>query len=197
MNLEAIIARLGGIRGIGGGNLMPMDEAEILRIEQELGVRLPEAYRQFLLTYGGCEFAGASPDNPFIVFRPLTPLHPRFKSGYGPFDAFYGKERERRDKRRDLYSLRQCIHFYKGLMPETIIPIGDDGIAGQICLGIKGKERGKVYYWDRENAPLDEEDYLEEYGRPRPPEALFENVYLIAESFEDFLQRLEIDTIEE
>jgi SMI1 / KNR4 family (SUKH-1) len=77
-------------------------------------------------------------------------------------------------------------------MPETIIPIGDDGIAGQICLGIKGAEAGKVYYWDQQNEPLDEEDYLEDYGEPRPPEAMFQNVHLIAESFEDFLRRLEV-----
>ena len=42
------------------------------------------------------------------------------------------------------------------------------------------------------NQLLDEEEYLEDYGVPRPPEAMFQNVHLIAESFEDFLNRLEV-----
>jgi hypothetical protein len=75
-------------------------------------------------------------------------------------------------------------------MPDTMIPIADDGGGNQICLGIKGKERGKVYYWDHHNE-WDEQDYLEDYGEPMPPEVKFQNVYLIAKSFEDFIQRLE------
>jgi hypothetical protein len=51
---------------------------------------------------------------------------------------------------------------------------------------------GKVFYWDGENDPLSEEDYLKEYGKPRPPESIFQNVHLVAESFGDFLRRLEV-----
>src|SRR5260370_1929977 len=104
------------------------------------------------------------------------------------FDAFYGAERVAHDG----YSLRVRTHFFARRMPETIIPIGDDGGAGQICLGIKGHEAGKIYYWDQANEPLDEEHYLEGYGEPRPPKAMFQNVHPIAESFEDFLRRLEV-----
>jgi hypothetical protein len=188
MDMHAIFARLGGIKGAGGNNLTPMTDAEIIAFEKEVGARLPETYRQFLASYGASTFNGASPDNPYILFRPLKQLPSHFKSGKGLFDAFYGAERDPHDG----YSLRVRTRFFLGRMPGSIIPIGDDGGAGQICLGIKGSEAGKVYYWDQQNEPQDEEDYFEDYGEPRPPEAMFQNVHLIAESFEDFLRRLEV-----
>jgi hypothetical protein len=187
--MQELFARLGGIGPVGGGEFMPMTDDEIAAIEEQLGVRLPEAYRKFLATYGASAFRGASPDNPYIVFRSLTPLPSHItKTEKALFDAFYGRERHE----HDTYSLRERTRVFSGRMPESIIPIGDDGGAGLICLGVKGAEAGKVYYWDQQNEPLDEEDYLEDYGEPRPPEAMFQNVHLIAESFEDFLQRLEV-----
>lgn len=187
--MQALFARLGGIRAIGGGDIMPMAEAQIATLEDELGVRFPMAYRTFLATYGASTFNGVSPDNPYIIFRTLKPLpHHITKTDKALFNAFYGAERDANDG----YSLRVRTRFFAGRMPDSIIPIGDDGGAGQICLGIKGDEAGKVYYWDQQNEPLDEEDYLEDYGESRPPEAMFQNVHLIAESFEDFLRRLEV-----
>lgn len=189
MNLEALFARLGGIRGVAGDKLTPVNEGELVAYEKQLGTRLPEAYRRFLATYGASEFNGASPDNPYIMFRPLEPLPPHIsQSGRGVLDAFFGGARDEHDS----FNLGVRTRFFAGRMPESLIPIGHDGGAGQICLGVKGAEAGKVYYWDEQNEPLDEEDYLADYGVPRPPEALFRNVHLIANSFEDFLERLEV-----
>ncbi|MEW4452008.1 SMI1/KNR4 family protein [Bremerella sp. JC817] len=182
-------SRLGGIKGIEGDELTPATHSEITDVEKQIGVCLPKAYRQFLLTCGASTFNGASPDNPHIVFCSKNPLPSHIsETSKGLFDAFYGGKRDESDP----YSLQVRIQCFTGRMPESIIPIGDDGGAGQICLGIKGNEAGKVYYWDQANEPLDEEDYLEDYGVPRPPEAMFQNVYEIADSFGDFLQRLEI-----
>ena len=188
MDMTALFLRLGGIEPVATAEFNPVSEAELIAIEAGVGVRLPESYRKFLKTFGASKFTGASPDNPFIVFRPLKPLPPHFKSGTGPFDLFYGAARDEHDG----HSLRVRIRYFSGRIPESVIPIGDDGIAGQICLGIKAAEVGKVYYWDQQNEPQDEEDYLEDYGVPRPREAIFKNVHLIAESFEDFLQRLDV-----
>jgi len=165
-----------------------MTEAEISAFEEQISARLPKAYRRFLATYGASTLNGESADNPYIMFRTLTPLPPHIsKSGKALFDAFYGREEDE----RDAYSLVVRRRYFLGRMPESIIPIGDDGGAGQICLGIKGAQAGKIFYWDQQNEPLDEAAYLEDYEEPRPPEAMFQNVYMIAESFEDFLQRLE------
>ena len=188
MNFQEIFAKLGGITGVGGDKLNPMSESEITAFEEELGVRLPKAYRTFLADYGASTFNGTSPENPYILFRPVEPLPPQFRSGKGMVDALYGGERGPHDG----YSVRVRTRFFAGRMPESIIPIGDDGLAGQICLGIKGAEAGKVYYWDQQNEPQDEDGYFDDHGKPRPPEVMFQNVHLIAESFEDFLRRLDV-----
>ena len=59
-------------------------------------------------------------------------------------------------------------------MPESLIPLGDDGRGNQICLGVSGDETGKVFYWDHNNE-WDEEDYFADYGEPMPEEVRFQN----------------------
>src|SRR5262249_20324017 len=122
MDMPALIARLGGLRPLGGSVLMPMTEAEIVAFEKQLGVRLPEAYRVLLGSYGASAFNGASPDHSLIVFRPIKPFPSHFKSGKGPFAVFFGKDRHE----HDTYGLRECFKVFSGRMPESIIPIGDD-----------------------------------------------------------------------
>src|SRR5258708_2995092 len=112
--MQALFARLGGINGIGGDKLNPMGEAEIAAFEEQLAVRLPETFREFLASYGASTFNGASPDNPYILFLPLKPLPPQFKSGKGLFHAFYGAERDAHDG----FSLRVRTRFFAGRMPE-------------------------------------------------------------------------------
>lgn len=84
------------------------------------------------------------------------------------------------------------MRYFSGRIPATLLPIADDGQVDQICPGVGGREAGKVYFWDLQNEPLTEEEHLEDYGKPMPPEVKFRNVYFVAESFEDFLKRLEI-----
>lgn len=187
MEMQELFDRLGGIEPVDGDEFAPVSESEIGAIEGDLGVRLPEPYRTFLATYGASMFGGASPDNPYVEFRPLEPLPPQFQGGNGLLASFYGAEREE----DDMLGLGARIRYYSGRMPESIIPIGDSW-GSQICLGIKGDEAGKVYFWDEQNEPQDEKEYLEDFGEPRPPEVTFQNVHLIADSFEDFLRRLEV-----
>jgi len=155
------------------GGIVPyeaMSQEELLAIKRDLGISLPDDYRAFLQEYGAAEFGE------LVQFRPI-------EGEAGPLSHFYGSMTGNQ-------SLAKHIKTYTGRMPETMIPIADDGGGNQICLGIKGKEQGKVYYWDHHHE-WDEEDYLEEHGKPMPPEVKFQNVHLIAESFEDFIQRLE------
>jgi hypothetical protein len=121
--MQALFARLGGIEPVDGDRFTPMTEVAIAAFEREVGARLPETYRRFLATYGASMFNGAPPDNPYILFRPLESLPPQFRSGKGLFDAFYGAERNAQDG----YSVRVRTRFFRGRMPESIIPIGDDG----------------------------------------------------------------------
>jgi SMI1-KNR4 cell-wall len=183
--IENQFHRLGEVVPIGS-TFLPVTEEELTSIETVLGNVLPEDYREFLQTFGAASFGElveirltrSSP-----LFAPDVKNVPLFEKA--PLSHFYGAMDGNQ-------SLAKRITTYRDRIPETMIPIADDGGGHQICLGINGKEQGKVYYWDHGNEPLDEDDYLEEYGEPRTPEAIFQNVYMIAESFEDFLRRLEV-----
>jgi hypothetical protein len=185
--LLRIFDDLGGIEPVDGDVFTPVSELEIVAIENDMGVRLPEVYRTFLMTYGASMFGGTSPDNPHIEFRPLNPLPSQFEGGNGLLAFFYGAERHD----DDMLGLRTRIRYYSGRMPENIIPIADSW-GSQICLGIKGAEAEMVYFWDEQHEPQDEASYFQDFGEPRPPGTIFQNVHLIANSFEDLLRQLKV-----
>lgn len=187
MDLQEVAERLGGILGIGGGELAPMTTEEIRTLEKELGCRFPEEYQKFLATYGASRFNGESPDNPYVVFHSLTPLPPHFEGDIGMLDALYGGQSDENDP----YSIQVRMRYFAGRIPESMIPIGDDGGTGQICLGISGDRAGKIFYWDQLNEPQDDSFTASGSGTKKRPQPGFANVNQIAESFEDFLQRLD------
>jgi hypothetical protein len=181
--IEDQFPRLGGILTFAP----PMTEEELAAIESSLGERLPEDFRDFVRSYGDAMFGAETWFRPVqslsISPSPFKDMPSRVLEG-GAFSYFYGSSAGKQ-------SLAESIALYRGRMPDTIIPIGDEGGGNQICLGIKGSERGKVYYWDHENT-WSERRYREYFRRPMPPEVKFQNLYLVAESFEDFIQRLEV-----
>ena len=157
--MQAKFQSLGGIQPVMGSDFMPMSEAEISKLEKQLGVSLPGSYRNFLLQYGASAF-GESVD-----FRPMESLPPHVSSdGKGHFAFFYGPKKK---VYGDTYSLAAKIRVFSKRMPESMIPIGGDGAGDQICLGIRDPDAGRVYYWDHQN-DWDEEDYEEEHGSPMP-----------------------------
>lgn len=178
-----IFASIGGIKPIDGDDFAPVSQEEIESIEAKLENQLPSDYRHFLTTYG------SSILNELVEFSPIMRLPPSISTtGNGHVAIFYGT----RSNIDDAYSLARRIEFFRGRLPLNLIPIADTGGGNQILLGIKGRELGEVFYWDQSNEQLDEEDYLEDFGVPRPDEAMFQNVHLIASSFSDFLSRLAI-----
>lgn len=192
MNFELISHRLGGVCPAGSDEFEPMDEVEIQSIERRIGADLPEIYRSLLLRLGAFTFHGRSENSPQICFRSITSL-PEYimQSGVADIDGFYGRTAE-----TGPVGLLEQFDYFEGRIPETMIPIADDGGAGEICLGVKGEDRGKVFYWDMRGEPLDEETYREDYGEPMPPEAKRTNVYLVANSFEEFLDQLVLSPLD-
>lgn len=176
--IEEKFESLDGIIPIGD-SLVPAADVELRALEEKLQVELPNDYREFLATYGASMFTE------YVDFQPVQDLpHPISSTGKGHISSFYGAA-------VDPYQpLIKAINTFRGRMPDTMIPIGDDS-GNKICLAVRGKKRGKLYYWDRSNEPPDEEEYLEDYGEPRPVDVMYQNVYQIAESFEDFVLRLE------
>lgn len=170
---------LGGLVPVGQA-FVPLSPSEVTSLEEKLGIALPVDYRSFLLSYGAAMFGEE------VEMEPISKLPEHISSdGKAPFSCFYGARCERHQ------SLEKKIDVFRYRMPTTMIPIAHDGGGNQICLGISGKERDRVYYWDREMEP-DESEYLEDTGKPMPVEEKMRNVHVIADSFRDFVQRLKI-----
>ena len=132
----------------------PLTSEEIGKIEEHLGTELPETYKTFLLEIGGGGLPG----------------FPKIQESHGEsqptIDRFFGAECE-----KDYWLLQNISdwNYHHPDLSQNVIPIGEDVLGNPTCLGIKGEERGKVYFYDG-NEP-----------------------YLVADSFEDFLNRLELN----
>lgn len=98
--------------------------------EQEIGVQLPEDYRRFLLTYNG----GEPVDGEFQV--------PGW--GFSVVHFFYGL-----GTGFDAYNLDWSRETFEDVFPDSITPIACDPGGCLVCLGVQGRSRGKVYFWDR------------------------------------------------
>jgi hypothetical protein len=177
-----IFAGLGGIRPITSHGHSVMTSAEIAKIEKFLTTALPSFYKKLLQEIGGFTFRKQA------SFSSLKKVPSTDEKGLEPFDVFYGAEKEGE------YSLWNNITLYQGRIPGRLIPIGDNMFGDQICLGIRGTEREKVYFWDHEDE-RDEQDYRDIHGQGKevPLKWLFGNVYLVANSLEDFLTQLTPD----
>jgi hypothetical protein len=75
--------------------------------------------------------------------------------------------------------LSKNIMLFIHRIPKELIPIGCDGCGNQICLGVAGERYNKVYFWDHEEEMDGEET-----------EPWYDNIYLIANSFEEFINKL-------
>lgn len=137
----------------------PTSREEIASFEARRKVSLPEEYKAFLLKSNG----GSPVPNVFQV--------PGFHYKDAVLDFFYGIH-----NREEIFQLDKACDVYAGRIPADLIPIADDPFGNVICLGWKGKRRGKIYFWDHENEG-DEQDYG--------------NVHLVASSLAEFLDTLQ------
>ena len=185
MNIDELAKRLGGICPAGGDEFRPVPEAELRSIEDKFGTRIPAAHRSLLRQFGAFAFRGRSENNPYVYFKSKTQL-PQYitANDFAFFDFFYGTTQQMGPS-----GLRQQINFFRERIPETMIPIACDGGAGEICLGIKGNDFCEVFYWDMANEPLDEETYFEDYGERMPDGVKQQNLYLVANSYDEFLDQ--------
>jgi len=134
-------------------------------IERVYGVDLPLDYKEFLLEYGGCFIK----DNRMYQPIEVTPVTP--EDGFDSIGGFYGVT-------NDAYDIESIIQTYKGILGSIVMPIADADGGDLICIGLKDKYRGKIYYWYHEGETTDED------GK--------EYYYLIANSFEEFILKFSL-----
>ncbi|UOQ55561.1 SMI1/KNR4 family protein [Hymenobacter cellulosivorans] len=187
MAIEDEIKRLGGLKPIED-QFYPLNKQEVELLEKEANGVLPPDYNQFLTTYGECIFLNS------VSFKPMK-QEPEYvhdeKLGIpnGSFSGssltmFYGK----RTKKSTL-TIIDTLKRYRERMPEGFVPFADDGLGNQLCISVGPDNYQKVYWWDHE-MEWDEEDYEDETGTPMPVSAKYQNVYLLANNFTDFFEKL-------
>lgn len=167
----------------------PVDKVSIESIEKKLGAKLPNTYREFLLTHNG-----GRPE-PCSFSRNVVVTH------------FYGVLPKAKN-----YDLLEENKVMRQWLPKGMIAIADDPFGNAICLTLKGKNRGKLYLWDHEGAPervdirakypgiiFDEDD--PDNSNPRAPVKDdwpgHPDLTLVANSFTEFIDGFrDIDTDE-
>jgi hypothetical protein len=155
---------------------LPVPESEIRAFEAQIGTRLPQDYRQFLLRVNG----GAIPEWGRYRYKGLSPDG---RTRYAVVSEVGGLRAE------SDYSLRANRQFYlaaPGPQPEleTKIPaallwIMSDPGGNAACLGLTGPYRGIVYRWVHDEPPA--EDVWD--GEVETAA----NIWPLAGSFADFL----------
>lgn len=172
------IARLEKLGISPTGNIfVPPSQKELEEIESITGFSIPPDYFSVISKFGWSNFPEHS-----VVVSPLekSPNHEKFRVG-----TFLGGERGQE-------SLLRYVRILRGRLPDTLIPIAFDEYNGDFfCLVISGNEKGKVFYWESQFEP-DEPEHTEP-NTPDPEVWQFVNLTLVADSFSDFVNRMEIE----
>jgi SMI1/KNR4 family protein SUKH-1 len=176
---------------------IPPSEVLVSEFEREFCVTLPADYRAFLLEHGGCAL------NASVPFQEPTPVGDSAAVNY--FFGFMPADRSSKD-------VRWNTRLIEGA--PDIVAIAGDLMGGMMWLRCTGDATGAVYYHDGEqrstwpdstfrarfaslHPSLEAFLALRRNGGLRTKPKGYENVYLIARSFSEFLDALEAETEEE
>jgi len=143
----------------------PLDQLKAF--EPELGGRLPDDYRQFLIRTNGGFVRG------WYRFKGRTPRGD-IRSAYVHHVCGF-----REEWHLSLRFNRGCGLSPQSGFPHSLLWIMDDPGGNGICIGLAGAKRGKVYFWIHDELP----DPEEWDGRVETAS----NVIILADSFADFV----------
>ncbi len=149
-------------------NWKQITENDVLQYEKKLGVDFPQDYTNYLLRHSGEVIDG-------------SPMFPYLESYSGGNKGVLGVLFGVLPNEDDDYDLLESFETYFGRIPNDLLPIGEDPGGNIICLGVKDKRKAKVYFWDHEEEkPVLEGENIDD-----------SNLYLIANSFTEFILSLE------
>ncbi|MPQ31648.1 SMI1/KNR4 family protein [Clostridium estertheticum] len=152
-------------------------EIELDELEGRNDIQIPEEYRKFILKYGGLSFEED------MCFRPIEKSRWTQENSMQGFDYFYGLDGDNLD-------IRKKRNIYLDRMPNSIIPIAECPGGNQLCLGVELNNYGKIYFWDHENE-LEAKKMLG-FNKLTEINSYWDNVFLVSESFSNFIMDLEI-----
>jgi len=136
--------------------------ADVEKLEEQLGTKLPNEYKHFLLSTSG----GQPLNNVFRKFESEKVIQ-EF-----PVDIFFGIDDN--EIAGDIFSNRAV---FSDRIPSDLLTIGSDGIGNMICIGIGSDNNGKIYIWYDKERELNEP-------------ILYRDIKLIAKDFSDFANSL-------
>ena len=146
----------------------PANKESVKKLENRIGTTLPKDYKEFLLNYNGG--------------KPELYIFPETEKLYSlALDEVYGLDTG--EKATDINWNIDILNDYDRIMNQ-FIPIGNAINGDQFTLGISGKFKDKVYLWDH-NQEVHYDDFIKD--------ELPENMYQLADSFDEFLNKLEED----
>ena len=135
---------------------------EIKKFEILIGEILPDEYKQFLIQHNG---GHPEPDGFYFTLKDNQPE----MAMVAWFLALHEGESS---------NITKSYFGFKYRIPNDMLAVARDPGGSLILLGLKGENKGKVFFWLRE---LEAED-----GEP----ATYDNVAFVANSFNEFLDSL-------
>lgn len=156
-----------GIKPLNGEDFTPFSEEEVAAIESVIHESLPDDYRRCLLQFGGSMFSSEINCTPADM--PLI---------FGCFFPFA--------------ELSNAIDFLKETLPDTLLPIGDDGGDIVFCLGFRGDDTGKMYIHNTHIGWDDDASRYLERGELIPSRLRYQAVQQIAPSFKEFIKNMKV-----
>lgn len=160
--------------------IIMMNTKFIEKLEQELQISLPTEYKKFL-NNGIIEVE----ETIFNIGKVCHDTYYENKDNanenvydYVAVDTFYG---DLENSVNDLFK-NNVYDFSRSRIPDDFITIASSMTGDQICLGVKGEYTGKVYMWEME--------FEADENTPQP---YYENMTLITNTFQEFLDGLFLD----
>jgi len=136
-------------------------EESIVRLENDIGFRLPSDYRHFLADVNGGE---------------PEPSGFTFETSDGPSDSAV-RYFLTLDPNAKHYTIREFLRRYGDRIPKGVMPIACDSFGNLVLIDVGAKASGSVYFWDHEKESMEE--------------PIWENISPVAPSFTAFEQALQ------
>jgi SMI1-KNR4 cell-wall len=140
----------------------PLSKKDIKQFEEIKKVSLSKEYKEFLFKYNG-----GKPKSMRSFF---------LKNGNpgSSVDNFLGIKHT-----LELQSMDYILRVFGERVPKDLLPIARDPYGNLICICVVEKNYGKIYFWDHENEIMD-----------LKKEPWWDNIYLVADSFNEFIDNL-------
>jgi hypothetical protein len=152
-------------------------EEHVIHFEQQIGARLPEEYRQFLIRYNGGQFEKKD----IRFFNHFTET-----KQFADLNCLHGISSENNKM------MGVVLQSSSSRQPPQVIVIGNNSGTGLFCLAVRGENYGKIYFWDAQIIY----GYIEEEEEASEAERDMNNVFWLADSFHEFIEKLEEDRYE-